>query len=102
MRSISCIRHPKTNQTCSACGRDVCAECGSWLALRFRCLDCDEQQRRWLALRRGVGRVALALPVLGILLGVGALAVARPAPRAKVASVTLAQQRLIARILPSD
>jgi hypothetical protein len=81
--SITCIRHPFTAATssCSVCGHEVCGECGTWLALRFRCLDCAARYRRWRKFSGRIGRVALMLPIVATLFGAGAMAMMRPTPR---------------------
>jgi hypothetical protein len=81
--SITCIRHPLTaaSSSCSVCGHEVCGECGSWLALRFRCLDCAARYRRWRKFSGRLGRVALLVPLIASLFGAGAIAMTRPTPR---------------------
>jgi hypothetical protein len=81
--SITCIRHPLTaaSSSCSVCGHEVCGECGTWLALRFRCLDCAARYRRWRKFSGRLGRVALMLPLVATLFGAGAMAMTRPTPR---------------------
>jgi hypothetical protein len=79
----SCLRHPLTAATaaCEICGREVCDDCGSWLALRFRCLDCAARYRRWERFRGRFGRWVLLLPLCAAFSTVGVLIVVRPTPQ---------------------